>query len=76
MDEALLCWMLQASVILVTSGSTSASVARMQAIADNGGALAVAAGGKFMLCLTVSGRVVLWGKLASGRVRSPLCTLP
>ena len=43
----------------------------MQAIADNGGAVAVETGGAFCICLTASGRVVLWGKLSSGRATAP-----
>jgi hypothetical protein len=35
----------------------------MQAVAENGGAVRVAAGHTFCMCLTASGKVVMWGKV-------------
>ena len=40
------------------------SVCDDQALADNGGAIAVACGSTFSLALTASGRVVVWGGIA------------
>ncbi len=51
------------------SWSTAAqkvSGALAQCIADNGGAIDVAAGSAFCVALTASGRVVVWGKVPGG----------
>ena len=35
----------------------------MQALQENGGAIALAAGGTFCLALTAMGKVIVWGKI-------------